>query len=181
MLDAHVIDEIIQAEPDNSGIDLIKMSYDAPVMLVFLRHFGCTFCREALADLSKHRETIEALEVQIVFVHMVDRETAALHLGQYELDDCTHVCDPTRRLYDHFGLRPGNFRQLFGLNVMMRGLRAGMIEGMGHGFKFIGDPDQMPGLFMLQNGGLTRKFIHEFASDRPDYVEFAQLALARLD
>jgi len=33
-----------------SGERLVELSEMSPVLLVFLRHAGCTFCREALAD-----------------------------------------------------------------------------------------------------------------------------------
>ena len=39
-------------------------------MLVFLRHFGCTFCRETLADVARHRDAIAATGAQVAFVHM---------------------------------------------------------------------------------------------------------------
>ena len=32
------------------GVTLLEMSQEAPVMVIFLRHFGCTFCREAMAE-----------------------------------------------------------------------------------------------------------------------------------
>ncbi|MGP1310160.1 MAG: hypothetical protein ACTS27_08185, partial [Phycisphaerales bacterium] len=41
----------------------------AGLLLVFLRHAGCTFCREALADVAKRRRRIENAKVRIVLVH----------------------------------------------------------------------------------------------------------------
>ena len=64
---------------------------------------------------------------------------------------------------------------------MMRGVKAGMINGHGHGFKFVGNGNQMPGMFMIKEGKIIRKFIHEYASDRPDYVEFVEFALLNAD
>ena len=37
------------------GINILRLSHQQPVMLVFLRHFGCTFCREAMRDLGRIR------------------------------------------------------------------------------------------------------------------------------
>jgi hypothetical protein len=44
----------------NYGVTLNELSRISPVLLVFLRHAGCTFCREALADLAARRPEIES-------------------------------------------------------------------------------------------------------------------------
>ena len=43
----------------NKGNTLGQMSEKNPILLVFLRHFGCTFCREAIDELSKKKANIE--------------------------------------------------------------------------------------------------------------------------
>ncbi len=55
---------------DQQGRTVEELSNDQPVLLIFLRHFGCTFCREALADLRVQRSRIEAAGVRIAVVHM---------------------------------------------------------------------------------------------------------------
>ncbi|MFM7090710.1 MAG: AhpC/TSA family protein, partial [Bacteroidota bacterium] len=60
----------------NKGETLLNLSNNNPVLLVFLRHFGCIFCKEALIDISKSKADIEAGGISIVFVHMTDFETA---------------------------------------------------------------------------------------------------------
>ncbi|MEO7962475.1 MAG: hypothetical protein ABIT38_01045, partial [Gemmatimonadaceae bacterium] len=54
----------------NEGTSLLALSNDKPRLVVFLRHGGCTFCKEALADLRQQRRGIEAAGVEIVLVHM---------------------------------------------------------------------------------------------------------------
>ncbi len=181
LLDKDAINEIVWSESDNEDFDLVALSYQKPTMLIFLRHFGCTFCREALSDMSKEQDKIKNLDIEFVFVHMVDKESADFHLGVNNLLGSLNISDPNRLLYQHFGLQRGNFRQLFGLNVMMRGFSAGVVNGHGHGMKFIGDGDQMPGLFMLYKGRIISRFLHKYASDRPNYLEFAELAIAKKD
>ena len=44
--------EILEAIFTNKGNDLASIAEQNCVMLVFLRHFGCIFCREALDDFS---------------------------------------------------------------------------------------------------------------------------------
>jgi thiol-disulfide isomerase/thioredoxin len=176
-LDENGLNQIIRTLPETNDVDLIKMTYEQPILLVFLRHFGCTFCKEALSDISNISNQIEKIGVKIVFVHMVDKETADLHLSFYQFQSNIHLGDPDKRLYQFFGLQKGHFRQLYGLSVMMRGFKAGVVDGHGHGWKAIGDMEQMPGLFMLSKGAIIRSYVHQLSSDRPDYMEFIEFAL----
>jgi len=158
----------------NSGESLTQITAQQPVLLVFLRHFGCSFCREAIADIAKRRKRLEAQGVRIVFVHMApDKEVAEKFFRKYRLFPIDHISDPEKRFYQAFGLGRGTPAQLFGLMNWIRGFQAGVVEG--HGFDYhseeIGDGFQMPGVFVLQNGTIKHSFIHRHAWDRPDYEE----------
>lgn len=158
----------------NSGESLAQITAQQPVLLVFLRHFGCSFCREAIADIAKRRKRLENQGVRIVFVHMApEKETAEKFFRKYRLYPIDHISDPEKRFYQAFGLGRGTPTQLFGLMNWIRGFQAGVIEG--HGFEYhnedIGDGFQMPGVFVLQNGQVKHSFIHRHAWDRPDYEE----------
>ncbi|MFK7950529.1 MAG: SelL-related redox protein [Saprospiraceae bacterium] len=167
IIDSNILSVMIT----NEGISLKKMSENQPVLLVFLRRFGCTFCREALDDLSKIRPEIEKRGVKVVFVHMADNEEAEAYFKKYKLPNSVHVNDPECKYYQVFGLVKGNLRQLFGLSVMMRGFKLAMEKGYGIGF--LGDGFQMPGIFLLQNSQVVNSYIHETAADKPDYFEIA--------
>ena len=152
----------------NTGESLDNLSDKSPVLLVFLRHFGCTFCREAMADLAKRRKSMEENGMQLVFVHMADNETAERYFNRYDLAGVAHISDPDCEYYIKFRLAKGNFRQLFGLQSWMRGFSAGVVQGHGIGAQ-LGDGFQMPGVFVIKNGKIIEKFIHKLSSDRPDY------------
>ena len=51
---------LLEEAQTTSGGSLAELSNRQPVLLVLLRHSGCTFCREALADLAVRRAEIEA-------------------------------------------------------------------------------------------------------------------------
>ena len=36
-----------------SGATLLALVQESPVLLVFLRHFGCSFCRQAISDVAE--------------------------------------------------------------------------------------------------------------------------------
>ena len=148
------------------------LSQDQPVLLVFLRHFGCTFCRETLADLRVQRSRIEAAGVRIALVHMSPDAEAAAFFARYSLDGISRFSDPGRGLYRRFALRRGGWRQLFGLAVWVRGARAIFADGHGLGAP-AGDGFQMPGAFLVLNGEIVRAYRHDTAASRPDYCKLA--------
>ena len=162
----------------SSGQSLSELTSEKPVLLVFLRHFGCSFCREAISDLSKRREKFEAKGVSVVFVHMSpDEKTVKQFFKRYKLWPVVHVSDPEKKYYAAFGLGRGTPQQLFGLMNWIRGFQAGIMEA--HGFALqsesMGDGFQMPGIFLLQQNEIVNSFIHEFAWDRPDYDEIVSV------
>lgn len=152
-----------------SGKSLLALSREKPVMMVFLRHFGCVFCREAMSDLAEMRDAMQDQNVTLVLVHLSDAKTAELFFEKYDLVGVESISDPEAVYYKKFGLLRGTFNQLFGLKVWLRTIDAGIIKGHGLNRKQIGDGFQMPGIFMLKDGRVTSEFIHKSVSDRPDY------------
>lgn len=157
---------------DQHGRSVWDLSHEAPLLIVFLRHLGCTFCREALADIRDQRRTIEATGHRIVLVHMVERDIAHNSLERYGLGDAHQISDPDASLYSAFELRRGTLGQLFGWRSWARGFAAGVLRGHGVG-PLRGDGLQMPGAFVVHQGRIVRAFRHRHASDRPDYCALA--------
>lgn len=152
------------------GASLKELSRDQPLLLVFLRHSGCTFCRQTLSDLREQRSAIEANGVKIAVVHMDQKEPEDL-LQKYELQDLHCFRDPQCALYELFGLSLGRPLQLLGPAVWWGGLKAWF---RGHGIGSInGNPFRMPGAFLLWQGDVLRAYRHQSAADRPDYVQFS--------
>lgn len=155
----------------NRGKSLYDLSLDHPVLLVFLRYFGCSFCREALDDLGKVRSRLKERTVELICVHMDDLERAERYFKKYDIEGIQHVSDPEQQHYHNFGLVKGSFQQLFGLQNMMRGFDAAILQGQGIAIpKPLGDGFQMPGVFLIDEGTIQSSYIHRKASDRPDYI-----------
>lgn len=164
----------------NNGETLTAMAEKQPVMLVFLRYFGCSFCREAISDISKRRTKFENKGFRVVFVHMApNAETAEKFFKKYQLYPVDHILDPEKRFYRAFGLGRGTPQQLFGLMNWIRGVQATVLEGHGAEPDFenteLGDGFQMPGVFVVYKGETLRSYIHRYAHDRPDYEEICQI------
>jgi peroxiredoxin len=153
------------------GSTIDQLSKSSPLLLIFLRHSGCTFCRESLADIACQRKSIESSGARIVLVHMSNEEQASRLFRRYGLDDVLRISDPDRCLYRAFGLNRGSFISLFGPKVCLRGLQAGILERHGAG-RMVGDGFQMPGIFLVYHGQVLRSYRHQTAADRPKYSRF---------
>ncbi|MFT4535687.1 MAG: peroxiredoxin [Saprospiraceae bacterium] len=172
MQDIHNISNIVT----NRGRSLVDASSEMPVLLVFLRHFGCVFCREAMIDISKKREDWEKQNINVVLVHMSDFETAEKYFKKFNVPGIENISDPTCGLYASFGLSKGNASQLFGLKNFIRGFET-TIKGIPIGLRQIGDGFQMPGVFLIRNGKVLESYIHKSAADRPDYDSLIQCSV----
>lgn len=145
------------------------------VLLVFLRHFGCTFCRETLTELAEEKNEIEARGVKIVVIHMGRSELAERFLRIYGLSDVSHISDPDRSLYHAFGLERATVNEFFGLKNWWRAFVAGICKGHFIG-KPIGDTFQMPGVFLYYKKKILSKFTYKYVSDMPNFVNLIKVS-----
>ena len=101
-----------------------RLSARGPLLLVFLRHFGCPLCQEMVADVAARRAAMAASGTTVVFVHMHPEPQAAAFFARFGVSDLQRVSDPARTLYRAFGvprgatvelvLRPGSCALLVG-------------------------------------------------------------------
>ncbi len=152
------------------GDSVFKKSFEKDILLVFLRHFGCTFCREAMEELSKLKSEIAQKNTELIMVHMSTDDVAEKYFQRYGITDVSRIADPTCKHYKEFGLLKGTFNQLFGFRSWFRGIEEGVIKGYGFGMQ-LGDGFQMPGVFLIRQGMIVSEFRHKFPSDKPDYFK----------
>lgn len=163
--------EALSTARDQHGVSLLALSEQSSILVTFLRHQGCTFCREALSDLAKHRAEIESRGAKLAIVHMSEDQEITPLLARYKLDDVPRISDPTCSLYGAFSLPRGSLLQLFGPKVLLRAIPSLLA---GHGFGLInGDGYQMPGAFLVKNGEVASAYRHQTAADRPEYLQLA--------
>jgi peroxiredoxin len=173
---AESLTKVLDSKLTRKGVDLATLSLVSPVLLVFLRHAGCPFCREAMSDLASSRQAIEETGTRIVLVYLGDAKAMDDALERHGLASLDRIHDADRSLYRGFGLKQGSVWQLAGPRVWWRGLNATFIGKHWVGFP-AGDPRQMPGMFLLDRCEVVRSFRHSNASDRPLYEAFVQSGL----
>jgi peroxiredoxin len=172
MFGSNQIDEqLLTAYRAQTGETLGELTAGRPVLLVFLRHFGCTFCREAVDEISKKRGALEAAGTRIAFVHLGTEEKANAFFTPYGLQDAPRFADPEGKLYEAFGLARAEWRQYLNQESILRMLVA-WLNGNFVGLP-AGDVQRMPGAFLVRDGEIRKSFRHKLVSDRPDYLALA--------
>jgi peroxiredoxin len=154
-----------------SGADLSALTRESPVLLVFLRHFGCSFCRRTISDIAALTPELARRNVCPIFVHLGTPEIAQAHFAYYGIPDVERVHDPEAHLYREFGLgREHPARSLINPKVLWSWFIRGDLYRYGIG-RIETDGHQMPGVFFLRDGKVVRSFRHRNISDQPDYLK----------
>jgi len=166
------LDEALGSLRDEEGVDLLARTHEGPVLVVLVRHTGCTFCRETLADLARGRGAIERAGLSVAVVGLGEDTASMRAMGErLGVRGARWYADPGRVLYRALGLGRGRFGQLFGPRVWIRGLAAtlrGHVVGRPEGDGF-----QMPGAFVIHEGRVVRGQRHRYASDRLRIAELS--------
>ena len=168
-------DEIARMLADirtESGVSLLALAEASPVLLVFLRHFGCSFCRQAISDVADLRGELDRRGVRPVFVHLGTPERAKPFFDYYEIGDVERVSDPEARVYQlpMFALpRMHPALTLFQPSVWIGWLGGALFK---HGIGAIKeDGHQMQGIFFLKGPKIVRQFRYKTIADEPDYLK----------
>ena len=150
-----------------TGDTLASLAARGPLLLVFLRHFGCPLCQEMVADVAARRTAMAAGETTVVFVHMHPEPQAATFFARYGVSDLQRVSDPGCTLYRAFGVpkaRPTSWLSLGSLRHYLSAMRNGHLP------KLVGgDVGQMSAVVRIVDGRIDRDLRHQGFDARPDF------------
>jgi hypothetical protein len=159
----------VHSETGRSLLDLVD---ESPILLIFLRHFACAFCAQAIDHVSQLMPKIEAKGVRPVFVHLGSPDRAKPYFDYYNLSDVERISNPEATLYQLpvFALsRTNPFLHFLNPTVWKGWLKGAMFKyGIG---TIKEDADQMPGVFFLKERKIVRAFRHRTIADEPDYLK----------
>jgi peroxiredoxin len=155
-----------------SGASLLGLVEASPVLLVFLRHFGCSFCRQAISDVAELKPELDKRGVRPVFVHLGTPERAKPFFDYYGIGDVERVSDPEARVYQLplFALP----RMHPALTLLQPSVWMGWLKGaiFKHGIGAIKeDGHQMQGIFFLRGPKIVRQFRYKTIADEPNYLK----------
>jgi hypothetical protein len=160
-----------------SGVNLAPGTFDdqlaeGPTLLIFLRFFGCIFCRETVSDLRQQSEANPDFPA-VLFVSEAGSTEARAFVRRY-WPEARVIADPKAILYAAFGVgtsivksfSPGVFK------ARRRALDKGIEQGSLDGNAF-----RMPGAFLVRGGEVlwSHKFKH--AADQPDFDDVTRVSV----
>lgn len=137
-----------------------------PQLLVFLRHFGCVFCRETVADLRAVAEGDPGFP-RVLFLFIGSPTEGRAFMRRY-WPGARAVADPEKRIYAAFGIERGSPLQLLGPGVWA-GSRRARAKGHAQG-KRTGDIWMMPGCFLVDGARILWAHEYAHAADHPDFA-----------
>jgi hypothetical protein len=136
-----------------------------PTLVVFLRHFGCIFCREMVKDLRGAQGDIAGFP-QILYVYQGTPADGQAFFDKHH-PGARAIADLPRTLYNAFDIQRATMGQGFGPMVWSCAIRA-VAKGNGVG-KPIGDPWMLPGMFLIHpDQSITWSHPFKHVGDHPD-------------
>lgn len=162
---AHVLDGLSVFTTDGQAVQLGQLWTGRTAVLLFVRHFGCLFCRQQIAELLPSVSRIRASGAELFIVGNGSVEEARTFQQEHQLP-VTVLTDPTRQAYCALEMRSG-LGTVLRPSVFLRSLKA-----LRSGFRqsvVAGDPLQQGGVVVVGPGGTERyRFISRSAGDHPD-------------
>jgi peroxiredoxin len=153
--------------PTAGGHTLASLAARGPLLLVFLRHFGCPLCQEMVEDVAARRTAMGDSGTTVVFVHMHPEPQAAAFFARYDVSDLERVSDPGCTLYRAFGVPRARATSWLSLGTLRHYLSA-----MRHGHlpKLVGgDVGQMSAVVRIVDGRIDRDLRDSGFDARPDF------------
>jgi peroxiredoxin len=165
---AHVLDGLIVFDAAGRHVRLGELWAERTAVLLFVRHFGCVFCRQQVAAFMPWVGRIRSARAE-VFVIGHGSVDEARAFGQECQLAVPLLTDPSRESYCALEMRRGA-ATVFHPSVVARAVSA-----FAAGFrqsKTAGDPLQQGGVVVMGPGGIERyRHISRFAGDHPGPAE----------
>lgn len=162
MTQTHPLTDVTVLDLDGRSVRLGDVWRDGTAVLVFVRHFGCIFCRQQVADITPYLDRIRASGAEVFLVGNGTVDEARAFNDEQPLG-MRVLTDPTRHAFCAAGMRRGP-RTVMRPSVILKGIRAFLA-----GFRqtaVAGDPLQQGGIVVVGRDGRERfRYVGDYAGD----------------
>jgi len=158
------LDDAMVVDETGAAVRLADTWRDRPVVLAFVRHFGCPLCHEFAVALQQSAEAIREAGADVIVVGHGQPEGAARFRTQFELAIPVLV-DRHRHIFELLGFRRnlGGTANPLTMLLAFRAWRRGARQGWA-----AGDPWQLGGVLIVQPGGeISYRHESRYAGDHP--------------
>jgi len=163
-MDVRALSQVTVLGADGAQVRLGSAWSDRPAVVVWLRHFGCLFCREQAAEMRDRRAEIESMGGRLVFVGNGGVRYARAFQTEFA-PDVTVLTDPELRSYRAIGARHGVLNTI-GPRAWAAGIRA--LRSGARQTRVKGHPFQQGAVMVFAPGDrLLYSYISRAAGDHP--------------
>jgi hypothetical protein len=161
-----------------SGVNLMPGTLrdqlgNTPTLLVFLRYFGCPYCKEMLAGIREASQRVASFP-PVLFFHLGSPTEGRAFLRR-SWPEVRAVADPDGIFYEGFGVGRASLAQMFHPGVVPAFVRAGLRGDLG-GDGPAGDSRRMPGLFVARGNEILWSHRARHPADHPEFARIPRLA-----
>lgn len=162
----------LKVESVDGRVELRDRWREGPLVIMFMRHFGCAFCREQLIRMGRAQEDFDAAGAQVVAIFQYGAEATRDFCASRKVPfDC--LGDPQREAFAQVEVSHGTRDQVLGpklarrfMQTMVRSRVTGTVTAPGN------DMLQLPGTFVVGQDGRVQ-FAHYAVSsaDNPPVAD----------
>lgn len=150
---------------------LLSRSHSEKVLLVFLRHFGCVFCQEALINLASDYKKIRRNGITPVIVSMGSQDKIEDFFRSNGIENIVQINDDEQVLYSFFEVKRGSLLETFSPAIAFEARE--VLKRLNLGInKLAGDGFQLSACFLLENGVVLKEHRNHNVSNRYSYADF---------
>ena len=169
--------DVVVQDPEGSEVRFGELWRDRPAVLVFLRHYGCVFCRAHAVQLHHARNRFEEAGARLAVIGQGTPEQAK-EFRRAQSIDLPVYSDPERQAYEAAGAKVATFSELVNARTVARGIghtvtsriRQGSIAV--HQGRLVDHPAQLGGVLVIAPDDSVRyAHLSEDASDNPPVDE----------
>jgi peroxiredoxin len=174
---ADALADIVLLDHDGGEVRLGDLWEEEPVVLVWVRHYGCVHCRSHAVELERARSEFDEAGVRVVLVGQATPRQAA-HFRRRLGIDLPVLADESRASYKAAGAKLATAGELLGPKSVTQGLRKTFeSRGKVHQGRIIGHPAQLGGAMAIAQGGeVAWSHMAEDASDNASPEEILEAA-----
>jgi hypothetical protein len=148
---------------------------EGATLLVFLRHFGCPFCKETIAGLRE--ATLRDPNYPAVLFFFQGSPTEGRAFMRRDWPEVRAIADPEAHFYEGMGIGRAGIMQMFHPGVVPALLRAraqGLLDEPGE--RGAGDERRMPGMFLVRGAEIVWSHRARHQADHPPFARIPELA-----
>jgi peroxiredoxin len=165
--DARELADIVLADLDGREVRLGDTWHERPAVLVFLRHYGCAFCRDHTRQLHRDRHRFDDAGVRLVLIGHGTREQGRQFLEKLNVEELELLTDEDRAAYRAAGTKQATIGELVGPRMLIRGITRSLASRTHQG-PIIGNAAQLAGVIVVMpDGSIPYAHLSEDASDNP--------------